>query len=510
MPLMPISRPTFASPQPGAPNSDSATRMIQAVGLHDEGRYPEALALFEQLLREEPHRFDILTWIATIRALLGAYSEALLLLDVSLRMAPDQPDAHNTRAICLYTLSRTEEAVAAFERAAELGVSAANRNKGTVLTTLGRFEEANAYCDLVLQDNPDDASVYHDRAMPLFAMRRFKDALATLDKALELNPGYADAHFNKALVLLSMGDFTNGWDLFEWRWRLEEARSAAIKTRKRVGRKPLWLGDRAIEGKTILLRAEQGFGDTLQFLRFVHHVEALGAKVILEVQAGIKRLAASLDCDCTILTPADELPPFDVHCPLMSLAKALNLQPDRIPAQKAYLHADPDLLAAWSQRLGLWRRPRIGLVWFGSMPGGLPNLKSMAFDDILSLTDCDADFFALQKSPRPEDLAFQRNERVQDLSEELSDFADTASVMTLLDLVISIDTGPAHLAGALGRPLWLLLPSHPEWRWPDGETTPWYPSARQFWQPAPGDWATPLAEVRAALRAWLPTVRAPG
>ncbi|HET6607415.1 MAG TPA: tetratricopeptide repeat-containing glycosyltransferase family protein [Rhodopila sp.] len=509
MPLMPISRPNLTTAQPGAPLSHSATRMMHAVGLHDEGRYVESLALFEQLLREEPNRYDLLTWVAILRAQLGAFSEALLLLEASLRMAPDQSNAHNARAICLYKLSRFEEAIAAFERAAELGLNAANRNKSTVLTTLGRFEEANAYCDLALQDDPNDATVYHDKAMPLFAMRRFDEVLAALDKSLELKPGYAEAYFNKALLLLAMGDFTNGWDLFEWRWRMEEARAAVVQTRQRVGRKPLWLGDRIIEGKTILLHAEQGFGDTFQFLRFVPYVTALGAKVILQVPVSMKRLAASLDCDCTILTPADELPPIDMHCPLMSLAKALNLQPGRIPAPRAYLRADPALLSAWSERLGPWRRPRIGLVWFGSMLGGLPNLKSMAFEDITSLTNCDADFFALQKSPRPEDLVFQRNEQVWDLGEELGDFADTAAAMTLMDLIISVDTGPAHLAGALGRPLWIMLPSHPEWRWPDGETTPWYPSARQFWQPAPSDWATPLAEVRAALRTWIPTIRGP-
>src|SRR6185437_13840486 len=151
MPLMPITRPTVGTPHPAASPSNSATRMIQAVGLHDEGRYAESLALFEQLLREEPHRFDLLTWVAIVRAQLGAFSDALLLLEASLRMAPDQPDAHNARAICLYKLSRTEESLAAFERAAGLGLKGADRNKSTVLTTLGRFEEANAYCDLVLQ-----------------------------------------------------------------------------------------------------------------------------------------------------------------------------------------------------------------------------------------------------------------------------------------------------------------------------------------------------------------------
>jgi hypothetical protein len=188
----------------------------------------------------------------------------------------------------------------------------------------------------------------------------------------------------------------------------------------------------------------------------------------------------------------------------MSLAKALNLQPDRIPAPPFYLKADSEHLALWDARLGNRRRPRIGLVWFGSMLGGTANLKSMAFEDMLTVTDCDADFFSLQKQRGSADeLAFQRNEAIFDIAGDIRNFADTAAIMTRMDLIISVDTGPAHLAGALGRPLWLLLPSQPEWRWPDGPSTPWYPSARLFRQTEPGNWEGPLAAVRSALKQWL-------
>jgi Flp pilus assembly protein TadD len=482
---------------------------MQALALEEEGRHREAHVLLEQLVREDPSRADLLTRLAIARAELGLFTDALRLLEGSLLMDPKQANAHNARGICLYRLNRIEDALEALDQALALGTAGTNLNKATVLTAAGRFEDAIESCDRALTGTPADAVVYHDRAIPLFALRRFDEAIACLDQALVLRPGYAKAYFSKAIALLTVGRFTEGWRMYEWRLRMEEVRSELVRVRKRVGRTPLWLGDREIAGKTILLHAEQGFGDIFQFLRFVPMVAAKGAKVILEVPASVTRLAASVDCDCTVISQVDPLPPIDLHCPLMSLTVAFDLQPDTIPSPPAYLRADAERLAMWRERLGPWRRPRIGLIWFGSMLGGLPNLKSMAFEDILTLTDCDADFVALQKSQTPEEMAYQRSETVLDVSDEIGDFSDTAAIMSLLDLVISIDTGPAHLAGALGRPLWLLLPSQPEWRWPDGPTTPWYPSARQFWQPKPLDWETPLNEVRQALAAWLPTVSRP-
>ena len=499
MPLLPtVARPL----EPDA--LDPATVLARGLALQEAGALPEAKAAFENLLRLYPHRFDIASLLGIVRTQLTEYASALQILDASLKAAPGQGDALNAQGYCLFKLERMDAAVVSFGLAIEHGCKDAHRNLAAVLANLGRFDGAVSHYQAAIEHNPSDPTIHHGLALPLFSLRRFGEALRHIDRAIELDPGYAEAYFVKATTLLSVGDFRNGWDLFEWRWRLPEARLDSQRHRKLFARKPLWLGDREISGKTILLHAEQGFGDTFQFARFVPVVASLGAKVIFMAPRSTLALMRSLDSGCEVIAPDDPIPPFDMHCPLMSLAKALDLQPDRIPAPLSYLEADAALRNKWKVRLGERKRPRIGLIWFGSMLGGIPNLKSMAFEDIVALTDCDADFFSLQKQRLPGDeLTFQQAESVIDLGPEIQDFADTAAIMASLDLIITVDTGPAHLAGALGRPVWVVLPSYPEWRWPDGATTPWYPSARLFRQPAPNDWGSVLAVVKSALVEWL-------
>lgn len=494
MPLLPQIKPLA-----GQGGTDSTLLLVDAISLQSAGKLQEAKAVLEDLVVIHPARFDVITLLGIVTAQTEDYEQALRVLDISLRMNPNQGEAQNARGVCLVKLERAEAAIESFEKALALGFSEAHTNLGTTLTNLGRYEEALAHYRMALQGSPAEPKLYHSQALPLIALRRFDEALASLDHAIDLNAAFAECYYLKALVLLMLGDFTAGWDLFEWRWRMPEARPDVRRLKV-----PLWLGDRVIEGKAILLHAEQGFGDTFQFCRFVPPVVALGANVILEVPPALTELMASLHPDIEIVAHGTPLPRFDLHCPLMSLAKALDLQPDRIPAAPFYLRADPQRAAKWEARLGPRKRPRVGLIWFGSMRGGAANLKSMAFEDMLVLTDTDADFFALQKQQAPGDeLLFQRSDQVTDLGPELADFADTAAAMSCLDLIVSVDTGPAHLACALGRPTWILLMSQPEWRWPDSRATPWYPSARLFRQTTANDWNQPLAEVKAGIQRWL-------
>jgi tetratricopeptide (TPR) repeat protein len=494
MPLLPQIRPlTDQAP------TDSTQLLAHAVSLQSAGKFQEAKSILEDLVVIHPARFDVITLLGIVTAQSEDYEQALRVLDVSLRVNPDQAEARNARGVCLVKLERAEAAIESFEQALALGFLEAHTNLGTTLTNLGRYEAALDHYQKALQGAPADPKLYHSQALPLLALRRFDEALASLDHAIDLNPAFAECYYLKALAHLMLGDFTTGWDLFEWRWRMPEARTDVRRLRV-----PLWLGDRVIEGKTILLHAEQGFGDTFQFCRFVPHVIALGAKVILEVPPALTELMASLHPDIEIIARGAHLPRFDLHCPLMSLAKALDLQPNRIPRAPFYLQPDPQRVAKWKVRLGPRKRPRVGLIWFGSMRGGAANLKSMAFEDMLILADTDADFFALQKQQAPGDeLLYQRSDRITDLGPELADFADTAAAMSCLDLIVSVDTGPAHLACALGRPTWIVLMSQPEWRWPDSHTTPWYPSARLFRQTIANDWTQPLAAVKAGIQRWL-------
>jgi Flp pilus assembly protein TadD len=493
--------PKMPTPHPAAgtlfENPDAM--VAKATALLDAGRSDDARIVLERVLRIDRSRFDALTLLGIAHAQLGRPEDGLRLIDLALRMAPDQAIGQNARGVCLFQLDRIEEAFESFDNATRLGLDAAYKNRGATLMYLGRYDEGLASSDKALLINPSDPEIYVHRVPALLSHRRYDEALASLDHAVALRPDYAEAWFYKARILLTRGDFDAGWDLFEWRWRMRQAQRSL-----RDFVEPLWLGTESIAGKSILLHAEQGFGDMLQFCRFAPIVANLGAKVILEVPSELHALAMSLGHGIEVVPREAAPPPCDFQCPLMSLPKALGLQPDKIPAPRSYLFAPVDRLAAWDVRLGPPARPRVGLVWFGSFSGGIANLKSMAFEEMGSLTDCGADFFSLQKQQPTQDAsAFQRSDTIVDLGPELKDFADTAAAMSKLDLIITVDTAAAHLAGALGGPVWVLLSTQPEWRWPDGPSTPWYPTARLFRQSVPCDWRQPLAEVRMALEDWI-------
>jgi hypothetical protein len=253
--------------------------------------------------------------------------------------------------------------------------------------------------------------------------------------------------------------------------------------------------------KTVLLHAEQGFGDTIQFARYVPLLAATGAKVVLEVQSELTALMARLDGGAEIIGRGEALPPFDVHCPLGSLPLALRTEPDTVPAEIPYLSADDASLAKWSARIGALARPRIAIAWSGNADHFNDRNRSIPFARLAPLFSIPARFVSIQRDVRSQDAGKLAAEtRVTHLGGELADFTDTAAAIALSDLVISADTAVAHLAGAMGRPLWVLIPFQPDWRWTlDGETSPWYPTARLFRQTSLGDWDGVIARVAAEL-----------
>jgi tetratricopeptide (TPR) repeat protein len=474
--------------------------LAQATAAHHANRLMDAKASYEAILQINPNHTEVLTLLGSLLIQLGEPTEAIRLLDLSLRADRRQPHALNARGIALCEVRRFELAVADFEQAIALHLPAAHGNLANALNYLGRSNEALNEYQLALAISPNDPELHHNRGSALIWVGRDADALASFDRALALRPDYAEARFHRAELLLLMGDFANGWEQFEWRWKLDEA-----KPTLRHYEQPLWLGREDIAGKTILLHAEQGYGDMLQFCRFVELVEAKRAKVVLEVPRSLKRLMQTLHGTPLIVDNRHDIPPCDFHCPLMSLPLALGITPGTIPSRSPYLAVDLELEAAWSARLGAPTRPRVGLVWFGSMTTTASHIKSMAFDDILRLTECAADFYSLQKQQVPGDeLAFQSSNRVVDLGPELQDFADTAAAIAQLDMVITVDTSVAHLAGALGKPVWIMLSHLKDWRWQQsGSTTPWYPTATLFRQNSPNDWASVVDAVAAELRRWI-------
>jgi hypothetical protein len=317
------------------------------------------------------------------------------------------------------------------------------------------------------------------------------EALTSYRKSIALKPDYALAHWSLAVNRLRFGDFKTGWAEGEWRWKCP-----GLPIIERKFGCPLWLGAEPIRGKTILLHSDQGLGDALQFCRYVPLVAAMGAHVILEVQSELRELVSGLDGVSTVVPRGEALPDFDLHCPLASLPLAFDTSVDTIPSTTPYVSVG-DYAQAWKNRLTSVRSPRVGLVWSGNPDHNNDRNRSIALETLLPLLDADVGFVSLQKDARQADRAIldQRKE-ILDLGPELKSFVDTAAVVSHLDLVISVDTSVAHLAGALGRPVWILLPYVPDWRWLLHRTdSPWYPTARLFRQSETRDWRTVIQQV---------------
>jgi Glycosyltransferase family 9 (heptosyltransferase) len=265
--------------------------------------------------------------------------------------------------------------------------------------------------------------------------------------------------------------------------------------------RPLWRGEGDIAGQTILLHSEQGFGDSIQFCRYVPLVAARGARVLLEVDPPLCGLMATLAGVAQIVAKGDALPDYDLHCPLLSLPMAFETRLETIPASARYLHAPDSAVAQWRQRLGNARGLKIGLAWSGNPNHVRDRERSMAFDQLAPLLDIDATFVSLQKQYRPSETERLVQTGIRDVSADLHDFTDTAALVSALDLVIAVDTGVAHLAGALGKPVWIMVTHAPDWRWLlDRDDSPWYPTVRLFRQDASRDWGDVVARVGDALR----------
>lgn len=326
---------------------------------------------------------------------------------------------------------------------------------------------------------------------------KIPEATQVLELIVQASPGDMSSRFDLAEMLLTQGEFTRGWREYRFRYKLDHTRMI-----ERHIQKPRWEGQ-TIEGKTLLIHDEQGYGDTFQFLRFVNQARARsGAHVVLEVNREAYNLALGLSGHHQLIEAGTLPPPFDFHCELMSLPAALGLQLSQLPGRIPYLFADPARMAKWRARLAGLPRPLVGLVWAGRPTHNNDKRRSMALSDMAPLAQEGITFLALQKGPAalqagapPPGMA------LLSLSDDIQDFDDTAAILSLIDTLITVDSSPAHLAGALGRPTWVLLPFVPDWRWLlEREDSPWYPGMRLFRQPAPGQWQAVMQNVSMALK----------
>jgi tetratricopeptide (TPR) repeat protein len=446
----------------------------------------------------------------TLRTL-GRRDEALESLDRAVAVHPDDPDAWCARGRILLEMRAFDDALACHDRAIALDPDDSRTwdLRSRVLRELGRYGEAMESAEKSVHIKPNHPAGLTSRANCLRMVGRVEEAAVAYRQAIACDPTSGPMRFNLAICLLLAGDYANGWPEYEHRWTTE--RMARAKPRFH---QPLWLGREEIAGRRILLHAEQGLGDTIQFCRYAPMVAAMGATVILGVQPELRPLLSSLP-GVEVIDRAEAPPIFEYHAPLLSLPLAFGTTLATVPAPVPYLRVPPGHLAAWRERLergnggggGEGGRKRIGIVWSGNRDHLNDHNRSLPLAMLQPILALGLPLYCLQRDLRPEDVtAFALAGSIRFLGAELRDFADTAALIMRMDMVITVDTAVAHLAGALGRPVWLLLPFAPDWRWGlHAESTPWYPTMRLFRQPAPGDWEAVIRRLRTALVAFLAT-----
>ncbi|MFL9866767.1 tetratricopeptide repeat protein [Paraburkholderia fungorum] len=476
---------------------DVAALYNGCVVLDNLHRYDALLARCDRLLALEPDH--ALAWLGRGNALEGMkrHADALVAFDGALARAPGLDAASSNRGVALHLMERHADALESYDRAlAAAGPSAELCwSRGNVLQQLGRHDDALDSYEQALLPSPDTGHAWYMRGSALQQLQRHAEAIACYRRAQELDPALVVAEAAEAFCLLLTGEFAAGWRQHENRWR-----DPAIARHRRHERQPLWSGAASVEGKTVLLHAEQGYGDTLQFCRYASLVAERGARVILEVPGALKLLMESLHGPGEVLASGDPLPPFDLQCPLLSVPFALGTQLETIPAATTpYLHADATRSRIWTDKVDAAARPgtlRIGLAWSGNPAHNNDQNRSLPLETLASIYTQHASFFSLHQFVRERDAQTLEDSGLIHFGTDLKDFSDTAALVNALDLVISVDTSVIHLAGALGKPFWVLLPGVPDWRWLlEREDSPWYPQARLFRQRKPGDWAEVVTRV---------------
>ncbi|KAB2646358.1 MAG: tetratricopeptide repeat protein [Verrucomicrobiota bacterium] len=468
--------------------------------LKETGRLPESIDAYRRSIEIKPAFAGAHNNLGVVLKDKGQVEEAVAAYRQAIALKPDFADAHNNLGIALKERGQMEEAIAAYRHATALNpnFSEAHSNLGNALKDNGQLEEAIAAHRQAIALAPEIADAHFNLGNALETNGQSDEANAAAREAIALKPDFADAHFNLALSLLQRGQFAEGWEEYEWRWRTK-----GFLFSQRNFAQPQWDGS-PLEGRTILLHDEQGFGDTLQFIRYLPMVSERGGKIIVECQTAIRRLLQSMVPSHPVVARGQPLPPFDVHCPLLSLPRLFATDLTNIPQGVPYLHPDAAEVEVWRDRLADPSAPlRVGLAWAGSPTHRNDRNRSLKLASLAPLAQISGiRCISLQKGQAAEEA--QSPPAGMDLinvADELRDFADTAALVATLDLVIAVDTSVVHLAGAMGKPVWVLLPFAPDWRWLlHREDCPWYPTMRLFRQQHPGDWEPVIASVHSELQ----------
>jgi tetratricopeptide (TPR) repeat protein len=468
--------------------------------LSDLNRNEEAIAAYDTCLALVPLHANAWSGRGQSLVVLGRYSEAIASFDRALGISPDSVSVLNNKAIALRKANRQPEALDCLRLAREIEPRSplVNYNLGNVLGDVGRYHDAIESFDRVLAVEPDNVEALNSRGLALRSLNRDDQALMAFITAQSFQANFAEAHFNEALIHLRQGDLLRGFAKYEWRWSVRQAAARAPRLPGLI-----W-GGQSVRSKTVLLYSEQGFGDTLQFVRYAPLVAERGASVVLAVQAPLVRLLSGMEGVASVVSREDRTPDYDFHCPLLSLPAAFKTEVPSIPARVPYIAAPEERRDAWRDRLAPARGLRVAVAWSGSRTHAGDRHRSLPLPRLLPLLSTSGvQFVSIQRDVRSEDAAcLAETTNLIHVGEQLEDFCDTAAVLSSSDLVITADTSVAHLAGAMGRPVWIMLPFSPDFRWMHASSaSPWYPTARLFRQAAVGDWNGVLDEVANALTA---------
>jgi tetratricopeptide (TPR) repeat protein len=504
---------------------------------HEAGRLREAEQLYRQLLGQQPNHAEALHLLGVLAGQVGRNDVAVDLIRRAIAFRPNYPEAHSNLGGVLMVNGRLDEAMAACRQAIALNpnlpeahynlgnvlrdkgqlgeaiaafrqaialrgnYAEAHNNLGNAMKDKGQLDEAIAACRQATVFRPNYAEAHYNLGIALHDRGQLDEAIAAYRRAVVLRPNYAEAHQNLSLALLARGDFQQGWEEYEWRWKCKD-----LPSPPRDFAQPQWDGC-PLEDRTVLLHTEQGLGDAIQFIRYLPLVAQRGGRIILECQAELQRLFQTIAGSCQIVARGQPLPAFDLHCPLQSLPRVFGTNLANVPHIVPYLHPDAEDARRWQHRLASHSpNVRVGLAWAGSPTHKNDRNRSIKLARLAPLGQVPGvRFFSLQKGEAAAEAKTPPpGMELVDWTEELKDFADTAALIDNLDLVIAVDTAVVHLAGAMGKLVWTLLPFVADWRWLlERQDSPWYPTMRLFRQPRIGDWDSVVTRVVEALSLWI-------